>query len=301
MLAPLDTLPEWTGQHRTLGWGVAEWAATRFVVPDGPKAGEFMGLSDRQLTFLLWWYALDDEGQFLYQGAAMRQARGTGKSPLMAFLACCELVGPVRFGGWADDGDPVGVRVSMPLVQLAAVSTDQTDNTMRYCQAWLAKGSPLQVEYGLDPGKQIVHAPGHGGAAGGSLRIITSSAATVRGARPTAVFADETGEWTDRNGGQRFRARLGENAAKVHGARIVEASNVWTPGGGSVAERRWESFQDQLETAGVSPFLMDVREAPADVDWSEPDSIRAGLRVVYEPSPWVDPEDYMPTRAGWSL
>jgi hypothetical protein len=301
LLPPLDTLPPWTGQWRTLGWEVATWIMDdrrpRFLVPDGEEAGAPLKLTERQLTFFLHWYAVDDDGEFIYSGCSMRQPRGTGKSPTLALKACCELVGPVRFAGWSAYGEPIGKRVAMPLVQVAAVSEAQTDNTMNYVREWTAKDGPLAREYNLDPGRQIIYVPAHGRAAGGSLRVITSSAATVRGARPTDVNADETGEWTDSNGGTRFRERLGENAAKVRGARVTEASNVWTPGMGSVAEKRWLAWEQEQQRGATSgrPWLMDVREAPANTDWSEPDSIREALTITYAGVPWVDPEQFMPT------
>lgn len=301
LLDPLDTLPPWTGQWKTLGWEVATWIMDdrkpRFLVPDGEAAGSPLVLTERQLTFFLHWYAVDDAGEWIYAGCSMRQPRGTGKSPTLALKACCELCGPVRFAGWSPYGEPVGKRVSMPLVQVGAVSEAQTDNTMNYVREWTAKDGPLAKEYGLDPGRQIVYVPGVGRAAGGSLRVITSSAATVRGSRPSDVNADETGEWTDSNGGTKFRERLGENAAKVKGSRITEASNVWTPGMGSVAEKRWDAWQAEQERGALSgrPWLMDVREAPANTDWSDPESIREALTITYHGVPWVEPEQFMPT------
>lgn len=306
MLPPLDTLPEWRDEHPTLGYQVEDWSmgvatatspaapAARFLVPAGPLAGRPFSLTDRQLTFLLWWYALDDDGLFLMRGASMRHARGTGKSPLAAFIGVCELVGPVRFSHW-DGDEPVGTRASMPLVQVAAVSEAQCENTQQYVRAWTAKGTPLQLEYGLDPGKQIVYAPGDGRSAGGKLAVITSSSATARGATPSLVLADETGEWTDANGGTRFRAVLGDNAAKVASGRVLECANSWRPGDGSVAELRWDAWTAEQEAGGADrPWLMDVREAPADTDWEDPDSIHAAVEAVYEPVPWMSAKQVMP-------
>lgn len=305
-LGAYDTLPAWENEHHTLGWQVYEWALgqetpttpaapTRFLVPAGKFAGAPMTLTDRQLIFLLWWYAIDDAGQFIVRGASMRHARGTGKSPFAAFIGCCELLGPTRLAYWNDSGEPVGKRAPMPSIQIAAVSLDQTENTMQYVRAWTGKGSPLAVEYDLDPGKQIVYAPGQGSAAGGKLQVITSSAATVRGSTPSLVLCDEVGEWTDSNGGVRFRATLGDNAAKVAGGRVLECSNVWRPGLGSVAESRWEAWELEQEDPQHRPWLMDVREADPATDWSDPDSIRAGVAQVYAEVPWMDPEQLMPS------
>lgn len=310
LLEPLDTLPPWRDEYPTLGWQVAEWAlgkktestpasAPRFRVPAGPTAGAPMTLTDRQLVFLLWWYAIDPvTGDFVVRGGSMRHARGTGKSPLAGFLGCCELVGPVRFDRWHPlTGEPIGKRASMPLVQVAAVSEAQTENTMTYVRAWLERGTPLQVEYHLDPGKQVIYAPASGGIAGGKLQVITSSAATARGGTPSLVLADETGEWTETNGGKRLRATLGENATKVIGGRVLECANAWRPGVGSVAEERWEAWELDQDPEQVvdRPWLMDVREAPTDTDWSDETAIRSALEVVYSDVPWISLDQLMST------
>lgn len=308
-LGAYDTLPPWENEHHTLGWQVYEWALgqetpttpaapIRFLVPAGKLAGEPMTLTDRQLTFLLWWFAIDERGQFIVRGASMRHARGTGKSPFAGFLGCCELCGPTRFSYWDENGDPVGKRAPMPTVQIAAVAEAQTENTMQYVRAWTGRGSPLAVEYNLDPGKQTVYVPGSAGGAGGKLQVVTSSAATVRGSTPSLVLCDEVGEWHETNGGKRFRATLGDNAAKVSGGRVLECSNVWRPGLGSVAEERWEAWELEQEgehPPGHRPWLMDVREADPATDWSDPDSIRAGVTQVYAEVPWMDPEQLMPS------
>jgi hypothetical protein len=58
-------------------------------------------------------------------------AKGWGKSPLLASIAVEEFAGPVRFGGWDDVGEPIAVPVHWLVVEIAAVSEDQTDNTCR--------------------------------------------------------------------------------------------------------------------------------------------------------------------------
>jgi hypothetical protein len=78
------------------------------------------------------------------------------------------------------DGQPVGVPEPMPWVQLAAVSKEQTKNVMIMTLAMAPKGSWLVAEYGIDLGKEVIYKPG-----GGRLEIITSSARTAEGNRPT--------------------------------------------------------------------------------------------------------------------
>ena len=59
---------------------------------------------------------------------ALRRPQGWGKSPFLAALALAELAGPTRFGAWLN-GEPMPALPVAPLVQLAAVSEDQSQNT----------------------------------------------------------------------------------------------------------------------------------------------------------------------------
>lgn len=302
MLEPLDTLPPGI-PDRTLGWGVLEWAAGArhgeplFYVPDGELAGQPMAFTDYQIRFILWWYALDEHARWLYRAALVRLARGTIKSPTGGFLSLAELCGPVRFAGWDPDvpGGARGRPVSMPLVQLSAVSAAQVGNTWNYVAAWTARGTPLQRFYNLDPGQERIYLPAAPGIAGGALRRTTTSPATARGGRPTFVLADELSEWTVSNHGQDFYGVLSDNAAKVPGARVLGLANAPEPGSGSVAEDLWETWTAEQEgrTRGRQRLLMVVREAPADTDWSDPESIRAALHTIYDDCPWVDQEQIL--------
>jgi hypothetical protein len=306
MLAPLDTLPAWVPGQPTLGWTMLRWflgesapGVPRFSTVDGPRAGQPLALTERQMLTVLWWYAVAPDGLWLYRGGMSRHVRGAGKSPLGALLALGDFVGPARpvFTNTGElvtarPGELAGQPVSMPLVQIAAVSEAQTENTFRFVLAWAGAGTPLANEYGLDVGKTQLTSPNRGPTRGGVLKIVASSSQTIRGSRPTLVIGDELGEWAPNNGGTRFHAVIEDNATKVPYARIYGLGNAWEPGGDSVGESLWDGWEAERAAVAAGavehPFLMDVREAPADMDWSDPESIRAGLAVVYDGIPWVD-------------
>ncbi|WP_229398191.1 hypothetical protein [Micromonospora okii] len=73
-LFPLD------GSVKTLGWGVVEWVEAWLLQPDGDEAGEPYRLTREQLNFVLWFYAVDDRGRFIYRRAVLRRAKGWGKA-----------------------------------------------------------------------------------------------------------------------------------------------------------------------------------------------------------------------------
>lgn len=304
MLEGIDTLPDWHhGDFPTLGPSIAFWAVENGIkVLDGAKAGQPFIPTSAQAKFLAHWYRLYPEGhelagEFVYRSGAIRLSRGLFKSPLGAFISVAELVGPVRFNGWNHvdrHGFLTGVRAPMALVQLSAVSEAQVSNSFRYAGAWCAKATMLAEKYRLDPGKTQVYAPAEPGVAGGKLQIVTSSAATIRGARPTFVLADELSEWTEGNGGKKFWDTMLDNVTKVRGSRILGLMNAHSPDSGSVAEMLYEQYVEEQGNPG-SRFLYWSREAHPGTDWSDPVSIRASLEWLYLDAPWVSIDQVMTT------
>lgn len=293
MLDPVDTLPT-DLNFPSLGWSVIAWAMEQEIrVLDGSLAGRIFKPTPSQVRFIVSWYRLREDGEFHYRGGAIRLARGSLKSPLGAFLAVCELIGPTRFDGWDKRdrfGHLLGKRAPMALIQMAAVSEAQVANSFRYVAGWTAKSTKVAEAYGLDAGKTQVFAPASGTTPGGMIQIVTSSAATVRGSRPTLVLADECSEWTDSNGGTRFYDVINDNAAKTDGSRVLALMNTWAPGSGSVAESIYDAWaaEEAGDVKNERPLLYWSREAPADTEWSDPESIAEALALVYEECPWIN-------------
>jgi hypothetical protein len=279
------TLPEGL-PPLTLGWGVIKHAAKFIVQPNGPRAGQLWTPTTDQARFLLWWYAVDESGKWLFNHGVRRLAKGSGKSPFAGVMALEELVGPVRLADFdpAVQGGCVGKPVDMPLVQIAATAESQTANTMRMVRAMAQKRSRIQSEYGIDVGKTIFYTP-----AGGQLEVITSSASAAEGAEVTFAVEDETEHWTPTSGGQDLAQTLDRNLAKSS-SRAVETANAWEPDGGSVAETTFQAWQMQQEgrTRGSARILYDARIAPADCDIRDEESLTAALAFVYQDCFWVD-------------
>ncbi|WP_147409269.1 hypothetical protein [Kitasatospora xanthocidica] len=62
----------------TLGYEILEWAETFLVQPDGENAGQPWQFTDEQVRFILWFYAIDKRGRWLYRSSALRRAKGWG-------------------------------------------------------------------------------------------------------------------------------------------------------------------------------------------------------------------------------
>ncbi|MBB5123287.1 hypothetical protein FHS36_006769 [Streptomyces eurocidicus] len=166
---------------RSLGYGIIRWCQDYVLQPDGERAGEPWRFSPEQLRFVLWLYAIDERGRWLYRSAALRRAKGWGKTPLLAALAIVEFIGPARFSHFDDNGLPVGKRVPLPLVQIAATSLDQTANTRDQIRGMLAE-SPAEREFNLDIGKGLIQFKD---GRPGRIEPVTSSSRGLEGARPT--------------------------------------------------------------------------------------------------------------------
>lgn len=319
MMGPAErlvTLPEGLPQY-TLGWNAIKWGIKYLRQPDGDNAGERWHFTDSQIKFLLWWYALDHKGRWIYTHGVRRLPKGAGKSPFAAVLSLIELCAPVRFKGFkrlADGSyEVVGRPVGMPLVQIAATAQDQGQiNTMMMVTALIvatkadgtvAHGvkSRLITDYGLDVGKTQINKPG-----GGFLHVITSSAAAAEGARTTFGICDQTEAWVQANGGHKLFEVMDRNAGKSKN-RLVQTANSWAPGEDSVAERTFDAWVKEQEgkTLGTAKTLMDVRLAPPETmtyieveDEAgnkdrivDRDALVRGVEFAYGDCHWVDPAD----------
>lgn len=279
----LETLP--AGEpDLTLGWEAISWAEGILIQPNGPRAGRRLRFTRDQLRFLLWFYAVDPEGRWLYNHAARRLAKGSGKSPFAAVLALIEFVAPVRIDR-RDPKAPGGLRgqpVAMPWVQIAATAESQTANTMRMVRAFAPKGSAVASEYMLDVGKVKYHKLPEG-----TLEVITSSSTAAEGAEASFVVGDETEWWLPSNGGPALMATLADNLAKSD-SRMLETANSWTPGADSVAEATYDDWlaQEEGRSRAEARILLDARIAPPETDMSDPVSLEAGLKHVYADCDW---------------
>lgn len=62
----------WYLPERTLGWGVLGWCSS-YLLND---QGEPWRFTNEQARFILWWYAVDDRGRFLYRTGVLQRLKG---------------------------------------------------------------------------------------------------------------------------------------------------------------------------------------------------------------------------------
>ena len=271
----------WFLPERTLGWQILGWTSEYLRHPDGPDTGQPWAYTAEQARFLLHWYAVDERGRFVFRRGMFRRMKGHGKDQIGATICAVELCGPCRFGGWDAEGEPVAVPHMSPWVITAAVSLDQTKNTMRLFPGLFSEDAV--DEYRIDIGKEIIYTRS------GMLEAVTSSPRALEGKRTTFSLKNETHHWLATNDGLAMSEVITRNNTKARGgdARDLAISNAHNPGEGSDAELDFDAYQSSL-AGGGSDFLYDSIEAPEGIDIRDPDQVRAGLLAARGDSTWLD-------------
>jgi phage terminase large subunit-like protein len=200
---------------------------------------------------------------------------------LLASIAAVELCGPCRFGGWDTALNPVAVQHPAPWIQIAAVSQDQTRNTMTLFPGLFTKDALR--EYRVDIGKTIIYARGVG-----RVEAVTSSPQALEGGRPSLAVLNESQEWLSNNEGSAMAKTIRRNLAKSNdgSARSMEICNAHLPGEESVAEETFEAVQKA--NGDIPGLLYDSLEAPPIRELTDLDTVRAGLIAARGDSTWLN-------------
>ena len=288
----------WYLPEKTLGWQIINWMAEHINQPSGPNAGQPFMPTLEQARFLLWWYAVNDDGEFVYRAGTLRRLKGWGKDPLAAAMSLAELCGPVAFSRWDENGEPVGTTRSAAWIQVAAVSQDQTRNTFTLFPGMIS--AKLKQRYGLQINRTIIYSE-----TGGMIEAVTSSPTSMEGKRPTFVILNEIQWWYEANQGHAMANIIDGNVTKASygGCRSLAICNAHRPGEESIGEQFWEAYQNVASGNAVDTgVLYDAVEAPPDTPVSElaalaedPEAydaglekLRKGLEVARGDSVWLN-------------
>ncbi|WJN62785.1 terminase large subunit [Streptomyces phage phiScoe2] len=269
----------WKLPEKTLGWQIAGWCAEYLKAENGGP----WKFTREQLRFVLWWYAVDETGRFIYRKGVLQRLKGWGKDPLLAVMCLVEFVGPSRFSHWDANGDPVGVPHPQAWVQIAAVSRDQTRNTMTLMPSLMS--DHFINTYGIKAGAELIRA--NGGRQ--RLEAVTSSFRALEGGRSTFVVLNETHHWVKGNNGDKMYETIDGNATKKD-SRYLAITNAYLPGEDSVAERMREAFEKIREGRALDiGFLYDSIEAHPKTPLS-PDALRIVLPKIRGDAIWLKVE-----------
>lgn len=286
---PVKIGPTW--DHDGSGWVLPKWSlgweglafAGQYLMHKG-KPWQY---TLEQARFLLWFYSVNEDGVFDSHSAVLQRLKGWGKDPFAATLSASVLFGPLEFDGWGKDGQPVGRMVTESWVQIAAVSLDQTKNTMKIFPSLIP--AETRKRFGVQIGKQNVWARGDEA----QIEAVTASPLAIEGGRAKLIIRAETQNWNSSNGGHDMAGAMEGNAAKAElgaPARILDICNAYRPGEDSVGQRQREAWEDtQGESAKMIDYglMYDSLEAPPEAPLSAeaaPDVVEA----VRGDSVWLD-------------
>lgn len=282
-------------RNRSLGWVAIWWIETFCVHGPGDVQGTPVKLDDEFAGFILDVYALDEDGRRNYDSAFISRAKGRAKSELAGFVVLFEAFGPARFYDYAKGGEtytykgktyvyakgePMGTEVVAPVIRCLATEEGQAGNTydnvhFNLTEGPLAEGLPRDAA-----GLTRIFVPG-----GGEIIPSTASNSSKDGGKETMVVFDETHLYLSPEL-KRMYATVRRNLAKRKQAEpwSLETSTMYMPGENSVAEETHNLAKAIAEgKTKRQRLLFDHREADPDVDLTNEDEVRAGLREAYGP------------------
>ena len=271
----------WKLPDRTLGWNVLAWCAVWLR----DKYGNPWIFTPEQARFILWFYALDERGDFLYHSAVLQRLKGWGKDPIAACIALAECFAHVRFSHWDGTGEPVGREEPNAWVQIVAVSQEQTKNTFKLFPSLVSLEA--RRHYGIQVGKTNVYGLGDTR----QIEAVTSSPLAIEGGRPTLTIRAETQNWNSSNGGHDMAGAMEGNAAKSEGgaARMLDICNAFKPGLDSVGERSREAWEQTQGDDAIADYgvMYDSLEAPPEAPLTAEDAPAVVLSISGD-SYWLD-------------
>lgn len=253
----------WALPRKTLGWEIIGWCAQWLQDEDGNP----WKFTKEQARFILWWYAVDNEGRFVYRTGVLQRLKGWGKDPLVAVMCLVELCGPSQFSHWDLNGQPIGRQHPSPWIMVAAVSQTQTSNTMSLIPSMMTDA--FKAAFNVKDGAEIIRAQG----GRGRIEAATSSYRAIEGKRTTFTVLNETHHWVSGNNGHKMFETIDGNTTKAKAGlgRYLAITNAFLPGEDSVAERMrlaWEKLRpDERKALG---YLYDSLEANAKAPLTGP-------------------------------
>lgn len=280
----------WLIPEHSLGWEIAAWCADYLKAPGG---GPWI-FTDEQFRFLLWWYAVDGDGEWVYRTAVLQRCKGWGKDPMLAVICLVEFVGPCRFSHW-ENGEPVAKANDIePWVQLVGVSQAQTVNTLQVFPSIVTE--KLRREYGIKSGSELWRA----GEGTRRMQAVTSNYRTMEGNRPSFVVLNETHHWVPGNGGHKLYETIDGNVSKIRNSRYMAITNAFLPGEDSTAERMrktadliaenrsegvrllYDSLEAQPEAPLTGPLLPLILDAVrGDAHWLDIQATMDSIRQAH--------------------
>lgn len=285
----------------TLGYVAIQWIEANTVHGPGDIRGEKTHLSKDKKRFLLKVYEYHPEAYCMREGCPCEdmfcrrvykegifsRIKGSAKTELIAHIALFELMGPARFAGWDDDGDPIGQLVNSPYIPIAATSEEQAEDTLWGTLLAIARES-RKISGKINARERDILFYDNGGIA----KIVNSSSIRNDGGKPTFTGIDEAHLFTSADLKNLGKA-LKRNTAKRKEADgwVGIATTMFKVGERSLAEDEWELAHGKNIDLAV---LYDHLEAPPGFDTNTDEGLRdAVIAAAGDAAAWLPIIDVM--------
>jgi len=284
--------PQFDGHVCSLGYELIDFIEEFMVHGPGDVQGEPIELDEEMRDFIIECYRLNPEtGRREYDEAVLSRAKGRAKSEIAGFIAVCEAYAPVRFSHWDDDGQPVGRRVTTPLIKCMATEESQAGNTFENVAFIIEWGKEHHPDiYGGSAGvRQYQSATAIYLPDGGEIRATTSGAASKDGGKETFAVADESHLYVLKELRNMY-STVSRNLSKRKIAEpwMLQTSTAYRPGEESVFEVTLTAWRKKELSARV---YVNHREAKGKVDIKNHDHTIKQLEYVYgAAAAWQDME-----------
>lgn len=256
--------------EHSIGMAAIRWAKKWLRGADGEPGWRF---TMEQARLLMWWYAIDERGRFIYRDGVIQMVKGWGKDPIGIVIGAIELAGPCRFDYWLtpdgrrvqlyeDGAVPVACRQKAePWVQYVGTAFEQNKNSLNYLQGIFTEEAKREFDITVT----VTQARAYGTQA--KLEAIASAPTTTEGNRPSLVVANEPHHWLVATGGDAMKAVIERNVSKMRKtkqSRVLWISNAYDPNEGSTMQQIREAYEQQA-ARGIEETFYHSIEAPEDV------------------------------------
>lgn len=281
----------------TLGWVVIDWMEENLCNGPGDVQGEELVLDDEEVLFICWAYRIwpqghRHEGRRMVHRAIYSRPKGRRKSMLAGAIAVAEALGPVRFGGWDEDGRPTGIPIKRPFIRCLATEEDQSANTYKNVVYMLEHGRVAEF-YEFDVGRsaetstRVILRE-----LGGEVVPSTSGDASKDGGDETFAVADETHLYVDPRLRGMYRT-VSRNTGKRKKAQpwILDTTTMFDVGERSIAEMAFDQYAglDVEVCVAKHGVLLDHQQGDVPKKFGDDRSLIKAMKPGYgKAAPWID-------------
>lgn len=279
----------------SIGYEVADWISEKCCYGPGDLQGEpikgDLKMDAEFMAFIVAAYSIDPvTGRKVYDEGVLSRPKGRAKTELAGWLVVAEAFGPTRFSHWDDAGQPVGKRVTSPLIKCLATEESQATasfSVVAYIAGDWGKEAHPDIYAGVSGIRQYQSATALYLPHGGEIRACTSGAASKDGGKETFVVADEAHLYVlpelKRMYGT-IRRNLGKR--KLAEPWLLQTTTAYRPGEQSIAEETLTAWRKGELSSGV---LVDHCEAKGRINIGDRGHTMIQLRQVYgSASGWMD-------------